>query len=296
MELRPQPSINPRVLLSWTRKHAALYSLLSRNIIREVSTYFQRFPTLLWINEDHMLLFDLGLMRILPAIRFKNRIHNAAIQKNQSSRWVLVDSNRVAICGGGGEVTAGLNGYAVGSVWNSAYMLYTTRSEGQVLPSMLSGHCDHGIVAWKGAILVFGSSSPQECRKCERLDLKASKWTSLPLMNRARWDFTPAVWQEAVFLCGGHTYAIEVYNGFTMSLLQVNLPQKGKALVCTKGDNLLILSSKNLTTLTKTRSLFIEEHKRIQFNARTSPVCFGNVIYQFCDKQLRMFSATRGEE
>lgn len=182
------------------QKHVTPYTPLSRNIIREVSVYFLRVPTLLWVNEDHMLFFDLGHMRISPPIHYFNtRIQKTVIQKDEGSRWALVDSHRVVMCGGGGEIRAGLGSYVMGKAWSSAYLLYTTSSEEQVLPNMLSGHCDHGIVVWKGTVLVFGLSTSSEGRKCERLALRDSQWTNLPL---TRWDFIPVVWQEAVFLCG----------------------------------------------------------------------------------------------
>jgi hypothetical protein len=295
MELQSK-STNPRVLLIWLKASATIYARLSRNIIREISPYFNPFPTLVWVNEDNILLCDLGSKRILPPRRFKNRYQKTFIQRNEGSRWTLLDANRVIISGGGCEVSAGLRYYTVGEPWTSAYVLCTTGQEARVLPTMLSGHCDHGLIVWKDAVLVFGSSSRPEGVKCESLQLTASQWTFLPELYQPRWDFTPVIWQEAVFLCGGMCSLIEMFNGVTINVLKLNLLQFGKAVACTQGENLLILTSKHLTTLSKSRKLTNMGHGRISINARANPVCYGGVIYQFYGKELHMFSATEGEE
>ena len=85
----------------------------------------------------------------------------------------------------------------------------------EFLPDMLNGRYAHGIVVWKRAVHVFGSWLRNEGQLCESFDITA--WTALPKMFHMRAYFTPVVWQEAVYLCGGHINTIEVYDGVSYS-------------------------------------------------------------------------------
>ena len=112
----------------------------------------------------------------------------------------------------------------------------------QDLPNMLNGHANHGIVVWHGGALVFGSSAKPGGRKCERFGLTETRWELLPELNRARCGFTPAVWRNAVSLCGGGPPSIEVFNGHSMSLLSLKLRDIGEMKACTSNNCLYIFT------------------------------------------------------
>jgi len=137
------------------------------------------------------------------------------------------------------------------SALKSAYTI--TRAAGivQDLPNMLNGHASHGTVAWRGGVLVFCSSAEQGERKCERLGLKEMSWELLPELNQPRHDFTPAVWRNAVYLCGGGPPSIEVFDGHSMQVLSLELMDKGEMWTCASDSSLYIFSTNHVSTVFK---------------------------------------------
>ena len=83
--------------------------------------------------------------------------------------------------------------------------------------------------------------------KCERM-LLGSPWELLPDMHAPRATFTPAIWQGAVYLCGGHfSPTIESFDGVTMRLLDIS--GTGSTMTCIKRNTLLIFTNDCLTML-----------------------------------------------
>jgi len=116
---------------------------------------------------------------------------------------------------------------------------------------MRRGHADHGIVTWCGGVLVFGSSATKGGRICERLDLNEMSWELLPELNQSRHDFTPTVWMNAVYLCGGGPASIEVFDGHSMHLLSLKLKDKGEMWTCASSSSLYIFSVRHFSTVSK---------------------------------------------
>lgn len=197
----------------------------------------------------------------------------------------------------------------------------------QALSDMIAGHCAQGIIVWNEATLVFGSSSQNEGRLCERLDLKTkqrtalpemcqarhpfaphegrldlktNQWTALPEMRQARHCFAPAVLQSAVYLCGGgYIVSIECFDGVAMRLLTIRMPEDGVAIACSRGNTLLVLTPDYLTIISKTAevsepTVSVKKHRSCNIKSRPNPVWYDDIIFQYTETKLLKFSAEDG--
>lgn len=99
--------------------------------------------------------------------------------------------------------------------------------------------------------MAFGSYSEQTGRECEGLQLGDSHWETLPKMHKSRYSFTPALWLEAVYLCGGWNRTVEVFDGVSMRLLDISLPEGTGSMACAYGNKLLVFTRKYFVTLSK---------------------------------------------
>lgn len=59
-------------------------------------------------------------------------------------------------------------------------------------------------MVWRGIVYVFGSYVGEAGDKCEcvRVDGEG-KWKRIPSMQAMRALFTPVLWRQAIYLCGG---------------------------------------------------------------------------------------------
>lgn len=231
---------NPGTVLMWAKGNSLSFSLLSLNVLRVICAYLKHTPCLFWITSTslHYYAFDLDhpdMLQAIPRIRLTR-----PIQVNSSSRWAVVNSNETVVCGGGSGKKA----------WKTGYLLNRVGGV-QVLPEMLVGHSCAGLIVKKTSVFVFGSSNAAGERFCEKLYLLDSQWEQLDLMHRDRYCFTPAAWQAAIYLCGGqyNNNTIEVVNGSKVSLLEISLPEGGRALSCVPENTLLVLTLDYLVVL-----------------------------------------------
>jgi len=159
---------------------------------------------------------------------------------------------------------------------------------------MLNGRYAHGIVVWKRAVHVFGSCLGDEGRLCESLDITA--WTALPKMHHMRAYFTPVVWQEAVYLCGGHINTIEVYDGVSMELLPLRLPERSATMACAKGETLLMITERHSTLLSGKKNTFsdasltVKKLAQLFYSNSSSPVWWGSHFYLCSDSKILKYS------
>ena len=86
---------HPRILLMWTKARVQVFSRLSRNILAEVCPYLDSFPSLCWVSRTNFVLYEL-----LTSQAFQPTPLSTPIKVNIGSRWAVIDSSRVAVCGG----------------------------------------------------------------------------------------------------------------------------------------------------------------------------------------------------
>ena len=213
-ECYPVYTINPDYLLPWgstlvcmtqlpaftTYQHrhyrlqttpvpSPLFSPLSLNITREVAAYLPPNFPLLWVEKDHIWLYDLlsgtcsAQLPLLPS--------QTPFQVSRRSGWVVLDSGRVLVCGGGDG-----RAYTALEVWKTAYVVHRS---GQVdsLSSLAYSHSLFGIVSGMALCTSLAPISLTGTRSVSAMD-----WQSLPDMKESRTLFTPAVWRAAAYLCG----------------------------------------------------------------------------------------------
>ena len=100
--------------------------------------------------------------------------------------------------------------------------------------------------------MTFGSSEKQVGRVCEQFILATMSWKRRPDMHKARSSFTPAVWQAAVYLCGGfHNSTIETFDGHSMKQIKINLLEDDGAIACPTKTHLLIIGHRFIYFLQK---------------------------------------------
>ena len=114
------------------------------------------------------------------------------------------------------------------------------------LRDMLHARDSSGVIVWKGSAHVFGSYTGEAVSKCERLSLisRGSQWEELVNMAEPRSLFSPALWRNAIYLCGGsNNDRIEVFDGSTLQRLDLKLPGiKSCTVACVRDACLLVLS------------------------------------------------------
>jgi len=270
---------DPILLLLWTKRFTTPLSPLSFNLSREIASYLLPSTSLVWVSGSALQYTNVSAGCSTSRIQLQSTIH-----ANSDSAWVVLVSGRIVLCGGSG-----------GSKF--AYLL-DKRGSVEQLPDMAYARSAPGIIAWKREVLVFGSYLGSGTQKCERLDLVCKQWTALPDLHKARSYFTPEEWRGAVYLCGGYCLSIERFDGVSMHLLSVILPQSSRTLTCRQGDVLLIMTTANFITLSHADSprIVMKERESSSFSASTKPVLWREVIYSYSDGRLVKCSAEDGQK
>jgi len=229
-------------------------------------------PEIFWVTESTIQWFDASSLQWHALVPLHSRI-----QVNGGSRWAIVDATRVVVCGGGkGEM------YSASEGSKTAYLVGKSGTE-LALPDLHYGHRSPGVLVWKDRILVFGSFCAEGAREGEALRQRASQWEVLPQMCKKRCGFTAALWQEAVYLCGGwDNCSVELFDGVAVRLLALSLPEGSGAIACVSGDMLLVFTDHYLVTLSTNDGQATLTAKKRQgggANPWTPPVLWKGVVY-----------------
>lgn len=282
--------IESRLYLVWAKQHSQLFSVLSFNITREVAAYLPPSFPLLWVEKDHIWHYDLQLGKVSAPRPLLPK--QTPFQVSRRSGWVVLDSGRALVCGGGDGRT-----YTALEVWKTAYLVHGS-GEVDSLPSLSNSHSSFGIVFWQGSVHVFGSYFPDGDKKCERLGMaEAEGWCSLPDMKESRTLFTPAVWRGAVYLCGGWTTTVEVWDGERMMMLELRLPEAERTMACVYKDKVLVLSYRYLSTISAQAgqlTLATKKHPSYYFHTSTNPVVYAGLLYHIHDREVSRFALEDG--
>lgn len=251
---------------------------------------------LYWITEKSIQSFDVRTEHLRPPVQL-----STTIQADLNSRWAVVDNARVVLCGGGqAETKESLARSGHMEPRKTAYMLGTT-GKVEALPDLKYGHESPGVIVWKNAVLVFGSQRGPGGRKCESLTLTGFSWETLTEMHKRRHGFTPAIWRNEVYLCGGaHNCTVEVFDGVSIKVLEIRFPEGIQCMACVRGDTLVVLSVNYQFVLSRTQGneAPIYHHKTRRgkgAQSYTLPVLWNEVIYSFDeDGDICKYSAETG--
>ena len=108
----------------------------------------------------------------------------------------------------------------------------------QPFSPMRTARTGHGVIVWKGFAYAFGGMNLRTCEKIG-ISLDCGRWELLPDMGSVRQFFNPAAHGALIYLCGGNTNTVEVFDTalerFTL-LRDLELPQESDTLaVIVKG-------------------------------------------------------------
>ena len=165
---------------------------------------------------------------------------------------------------------------------------------------MLHGRNAGGVVMWQGDAYVFGSCRGSGVSTGESIALPQGQWRSLPNMHKPRFSFTPTIWRNSIYLCGGwECDSAEVFDGISMRLLTLKLPETGRTLSCLHGSSLLLFTYNYLTVLSLHADsdevqVTSKQHSKYYPDSNTSPVLRGDLFFFHFGKVCRC-SAEDGE-
>lgn len=118
----------------------------------------------------------------------------------------------------------------------------------QPFSPMRAARTGHGIIVWKGCVYAFGGMSLRTCEKIG-ISMDGGRWELLPDMGFARQFFNPAAHGAAIYLCGGNTNTVEVFdttlNRFTL-LRDLELPQDSDTLAVIMKGILYVFQKKRV--------------------------------------------------
>jgi len=284
--------VEDRVQIIWARKLVPVFTRLSTNIAREICLFLPSQLTLACIDKDNVCFFDFQTLQLMSPVSLTRSICTF------NASWATVDADRVIVCEGGDNGNTHSE-----KVLHTALLLHRS---GRVedLTDMKFPHNNSGVIAWRGRIHVFGSYCGPGGEKCERLPLfpVGSAWEQLPDMQFRRALFTPVVWNSAVYLCGGYeNSSIEAFNGETMQLLSISLPQRdaSPSLACLKNTTLLVFTSNFLVKISMQGTDFTLTTNTLEIpnccTVYTNPVYWKNVVFN-CElgNVVNKYSASDG--
>jgi len=239
-----------------------------------------------WVTKDSIQCFNARTQQLHSPARL-----SSPIPDDGDNRWAVVSKDQVVVCGGGSKM------YAGPEVWNRAFLLNVT-GKVQALPNMNFGHSGPGFIVKNGIAFVFGSTYGLGGQQCEALKITGVQgWGVLPQMHKPRSGFTPAAWQQALYLCGGlNNPTVEVFDGVTMQLLSFSLPSSSGSIACVRGDTLLVLTADHFVVFAKAGEKLtgVATERRGCCYTYTLPVLSNDTIFSPFGGEVYRYSAQSG--
>jgi hypothetical protein len=133
--------------------------------------------------------------------------------------------------------------------WRKALAISVRSGKIQDLPSMRFSRGMAGLASWHAAVFVFGGLHVKPLSSCEQLAYPGLHWSSLPQMPCARFAFNPALSNSLVYLCGGYTSSVHIFDMVGLSFTQLSfvLPESSSVSAFLWQDNLVILTRTQAT-------------------------------------------------
>jgi hypothetical protein len=162
-----------RILLFWTKQLNTPYHKVSKNVLREVSSYLVSLPLI--------ALFS-GYLNVFSKRR---KQHQLAQSFTSGTVFVRADADTV-VC---------LGGFPPSSM---VFTLNLRHREILSLRGMQAERCLCGAIKAGLYIYVFGSYPGNT--SCEKLAIREERWCGLPSMSTIRYAFSPALYQQTIYL------------------------------------------------------------------------------------------------
>ena len=113
----------------------------------------------------------------------------------------LLNHNTVIICGGNDKNDEPLTSCELFDLVDLTFDSF---------PDMIEARYAHAAVNYNDTVVVMGA---RDMKTCELFDASANKWISFPSLNENHSFFGAAVIDEKIFVAGGSTDSVEVYDG-----------------------------------------------------------------------------------
>ena len=224
----------------------------------------------------------------------KSKSVKPKVKSSEWSSYVLIDSNRVFLCGGGDSYKA----------YRSAYFV-EKEGPSHKLTKMTCNRSEHSAVLLNGSVHVFGGRCQTgPLREVESFDLESLNWTVQVPMNNSRYSFVAAALGNCIYLCGGNNQrgAIEVFHPEKREcvMLDATLPEYDRSLAFVLSDDLVVLTRKWITRFTVTEDglckVSSKEHSETNsIWSSTTPVVFKGHVYTVDNANCYWYNVETGE-
>ena len=186
------------------------------------------------ISSSSISYFDFTTLQNGPATELKRRI-----MLGNHPQWIALDATRVFVY-----------------TFYLSCATYIINSSGAVMnsiPTIYSSHSSGGLIVYHSAIHLFGGERfGRTSTESERMSLSLTHWSSLPYMHKGRSCFTPVIWKDCIYLCGGYgAWTIETFDGHAYTTLYISLWNSSPSytLAVPQGDDLVVYSDKGIVRL-----------------------------------------------
>lgn len=196
-------------------------------------------PRLVEVRKDHLRLFD------CEGQNWKNSVNlSRALRCDETSSCVLLRSGRLFVSGGSLFVDL-FFGEGKRNYFADAYDINPASGSVHKLHHMTIKRGSHGSIQYFNWVYVFGGYNGGTLQSSEKYSLATKHWTQLSDMLTARYNFSPALHQHRVYLCGGETVDCEVFDPADDSFapLGLRLSEAGQARALVLDDDLVVLGS-----------------------------------------------------
>ena len=230
----------------------------------------QQRPSLLpWVTQNSLAFYDPKTMEMGASIQ----LNPSLPYQCTNSTWILLDDSSVLI-------------HAGGTLDQGSPTVHRLSQDGTVtqLPDMTYSRTCCSLGKWRGDVLALGSYGPNSS-KCELFSVGNSLWAEVADLHIPRFGCTPIEWTCEVYIAGGNeTNTIEVFNGHTMRLLSIHLPESGLCLAVIRRKELVLLTSNYLSGITLQEgsgalSLRHRSHPPFDTSPPTPPLLYGHLIF-----------------
>lgn len=186
--------LRSRILLFWVFHLETCCRRLSNNVLREVSAYLGNPSLIVVAVKDRLFGFLPGeqkweesssLSPVLPA--------------HPRSSYVFVKEDLLVI--------GGYDDFLCKTVRRTFQINSGTVNRG---PDLLAARCLSGCLQASGNVYVFGGMDTEALASCEQLT--QNDWISFGHMKYSRFNFVPCEHQGLVYICGGNTFSVEIFD------------------------------------------------------------------------------------
>ena len=228
------------------------------------------------------------------------------IQYNLYTKVLVLSSGDICCNGGCGKAHVDLNEegdvFSGREAWRSTFVV-TCTGHTYRLTDMTLGRAATGIVQVQQHLYVFGGKNTLlthgDLVSNIRLQLSTeAQWEDRAAMTAPRFGFNPIAHGESVYLCGGWTRTLDCYRPATdtMQRLSAALPESSFCLTYFHSDQLVVISSKYMTSLRLSISEGVEVTQQTPHElpncspwANPPPVVWNQSVYSVKDGRIAKY-------